>query len=176
MIIGVVGLQGSGKSSFIVQFARKFQKLGVNIYSNMNVEGFTLIKDYADVPFDNTLKYLVIDEAMFSLDSRSFSSKDNKVFSRFLAYLRKINCGLIWATHFVDLIDVRLRQQTSLYVVMKKESNNSSFIMLDPFTFDTYRYHIPRTKEFFDFCNYNTYDMPTIIKTDKLLTLKQFNI
>lgn len=174
-IIGVIGLQGSGKTSFAVQYGRKFQMIDGQVYSNMNIQGFKNIRDYAEIPFNRKLKLLIIDEAMFSLDSRSFSSKDNKIFSRFLAYLRKINTQLIWITHFPNLIDSRLRSQTDYYVLCKKHKNQTRFIVINAFTLEQYSYKILRSPEFFKFCNYNTFDMPDIISTKKLLTLEEFN-
>ncbi|MCG8528701.1 MAG: ATP-binding protein [Opitutales bacterium] len=174
-IVGVIGLQGSGKTSFAVQYGRKFNSVNGQVYTNMNIHGFTEIRDFGEIPFTRDMKLLIIDEAMFSLDSRSFSSKDNKIFSRFLAYLRKINTQLMWITHFPNLIDSRLRLQTSLFILCKKYRNKTLFNVINAFTLDQYSYSINRSEDFFNYCNYNSFEMPNILSTKKLLTLEEFN-
>lgn len=78
MKLGVFGPQGSGKTTIAMLFARHFQSMDENIkiYTNINAEGKNLvtIEDLAEIPFQNNQpKIFILDEAMFSIDSRNLS-------------------------------------------------------------------------------------------------------
>ncbi len=175
MIYGVVGLQGAGKTSFLVYIGRQFQRLGADVYTNMSVEDFVHIRDFSEIPFDRKFKILLIDEAMFSFDSRSFGSKDNKIFSRFLAYLRKQNTGLIWATHFLGLVDVRLRMQTEIYYMVKKRDERYIDVLaMNAFTSSIHSMSIEKSPRYFSYLRYDTADMPSIVTVQGLLQKNEF--
>ena len=119
----IAGQQGSGKTTLAIYLARKIASISkeITIYTNMNVQNDSQVKTVSDlgqIPFDRSPKILLVDEAMFTLDSRSHSSKQNKVWTRAQAFFRKANFLMVcYMTHSVDLIDNRMRQQLVFVVV-----------------------------------------------------------
>lgn len=174
MKIGVFGQQGGGKTFLSMLLARMFQKQypQIQIYTNINTDGenINVISDFDEIPLDPTQpKILIIDEAMFTIDSRSSSSKQNVTLTKFFAFLRKLNFVMtIFATHRYGMLDVRIRDQLDYVIMSRRNTNNFDYLCLDVTTGQQTFFQVPKTKQLFQFTNFNTLDFPNIISTEKL--------
>jgi len=172
--MAILGPQGSGKTTLGIFLARKIQTTfkNVTIYTNMNVtntENVVTINDLSKVPFDRSPKILIIDEAMFTLDSRSHSSQQNKVWTRAQALFRKSNFLLVlYITHTVDLIDNRMRRQLDYVIMCRKSKVRFEYLLFDMLTQNTKPFFLPKTEKIFKMANFNTHDFPLPISVDGL--------
>lgn len=171
--IAIVGQQGSGKTLLGVFMSRKISNAtGAVIYTNMNVENnyYTkTIKDLSEVPFDRSPKILIVDEAMFVIDSRSHSSKQNKIWTRAQAFFRKANFLLVlFITHSPDLIDNRMRQQLDYVIMCRKNKQRFDYMAIDLISQKTKTFYLPKTQDIYNYANYDTFDFPYPITVDGL--------
>lgn len=172
--IGVFGPQGSGKTTIAMLLCRYFQQFDerIKIYTNVNAVGNNIvtIKDLADIPFrDGLPKIFYLDEAMFTLDSRNSSSKQNKVWTKAFALFRKSDFILeIYSTHTVSMLDVRVRDQLNYIIMSRKNSTHFDYILYDTLSKMYSAFTIPKVKDVFDFANFDTKDFPDPISVDEL--------
>lgn len=172
--IGVFGPQGSGKTTIAMLFARHFQQLNKNItiYTNINATGDNLkvISDLAEIPFqDGKPKIFILDEAMFTIDSRNSSSKQNKVWTKALALFRKSQVILsIFITHTPSMLDVRVRDQLEFIIMARKNKTHFDYLIYEVISKMYTAMQIPRTQQVFQFANFNTNDFPNPILTEQL--------
>jgi len=170
----IIGPQGSGKSLLGIYWSRKIQARypGVTIYTNMNVANEEYVKtvtDLSQIPFDREPKILIIDEAMFTLDSRAHSSKQNKIWTRAQAFFRKSNFLLVlYLTHTLDLIDNRMRAQLDYVIMCRKNRRLFEYLAFDMLTQNTKPFYLPKRNDIYDFANFDTYDFPIPISVDGL--------
>lgn len=182
MKLGIFGPQGSGKSFFAMTFARSLSAMDKDlmIYTNMNVKGHNLvvIDDLGQVPLDDGKnKILIVDEAYFSLDSRNANSKQNSVWTKAFALFRKADVVLtVFITHRPRMIDVNIREQLDLILMCRKNTTHFDYLLMDTITELTKSIIIPKTKEAFDFANYNTKDFPFPISVDSLVDHPLFKV
>ena len=111
MLLLCSGVQRSGKTSFSVYISRKLQEKGFHVYTNMEVEGFTTIKNITEVPPNSVL---LLDELPNLMDSRNY-----KMFTDITIWfntLRKRNIHFIATAIRPEMIDIRVRQQLQ-YVI-----------------------------------------------------------
>lgn len=174
MKLGVFGPQGSGKTTIAMLFARHFQSIDKNIkiYTNINATGQNLITidDLAYIPLqDNKPKIFILDEAMFSIDSRNSNSKQNKVWTKALALFRKSDVVLaIFITHTPSMLDVRIRDQLDYIVMARKNKTHFDYLLYEVISKIHTSMQVPRTQEIFTFANFNTKDFPNPILTQIL--------
>lgn len=171
----IVGQQGSGKSLLGMFLARKIQAVNPNeitIYTNMNIannHNTKTVSDLSEIPFDRSPKILVIDEAMFTLDSRSHSSKQNKIWTKAQAFFRKANfLMVVFITHSIDLIDNRMRQQLDYVIMSRKNKSKFDYLIFDMITQKSKPFYLPKEKKIYAYANYNSYDFPNPITVDGL--------
>jgi hypothetical protein len=153
--------------------ARKISDIcNATIYTNMAIENTQqaiTVTDLGQIPFDRSPKILIVDEAMFTMDSRSHSSKQNKIWTRAQAFFRKANFLLVlFITHSPDLIDNRLRQQLDYVIMCRKNKLRFEYLLFDLLTHNTKPFFLPKTKRVFDYANFDTYDFPFPISVDSL--------
>lgn len=175
--IFVAGPQGSGKSTLGLFWSLKLVAAvpGTIIYTNMNLNNtvpfIKTVSDLSQIPFDRSPKILIIDEAMFTLDSRSHSSKQNKVWTRAQAFFRKANFTVFYLTHSVDLIDNRMRQQLDYVIMCRKNKKQFDYLAFDMLTQRTRPFHLPKDNSVFNVLSkvdFDTYDFPIPITVDGL--------
>lgn len=170
----IIGPQGSGKSLLGIFWSRKIQQRfpGVTIYTNMTIDNQTNIKtvyDLSHIPFDRSPKILIIDEAMFTLDSRAHSSKQNKIWTRAQAFFRKANFLMVlYLTHTLDLIDNRMRAQLDYIVMCRKNKQLFEYLAFDMLTQRSKPFYLPKRDEIYDFASFDTHDFPPPITVDGL--------
>ena len=138
----------------------------MNIDNTSNVHTVT---DLSQIPFDRSPKILIIDEAMFTIDSRSHSSKQNKIWTRAQAFFRKANFLLVlYLTHSPDLIDNRMRQQLDYIIMCRKNKNHFDYLAFDMLTQNTKPFYLPKDRKIYEYANYDTHDIPHPISVDGL--------
>lgn len=114
MIHLVLGKQGSGKTIFLVNEAKKFHKKGYKIYSNIH---FTDVPyeplNYKDIVECNLYKAVVfLDEIHLLLGARNFMNKINKkICDSFLSQARKQELEIYGTTQLLRKVDVRFREE-----------------------------------------------------------------
>lgn len=173
--IAIVGRQGSGKTFLGAYMARMLMnqyKGEIDLYTNIEMKGENVfvIHDLMDFPFDKKRKKIIlIDEAMFSVNSRSSSSNINQVWSMAYALFRKSNVILsVFMTHRPKMIDVNLRDQLSYIVMCRKDKHKFDYLFIDMILQVQKGVHIPKTKEVFDIADYDTHDYPLPIEVLRL--------
>ena len=167
MIVGILGFQRSGKSSFAMLIARfLYEKFGQEIYTNMEAGNANIIDKLTDIPINDSSKTFIWDEIQFSLDSRQIAK--NVDFTPFISTLGKQNILLIYTCPTPDLIDKRIRNFTSHYAMCK---GDDKFIYVQ--FIDALRetaspvYLIEKDEKYFDYLNYNSLKIiPNIIKAN----------
>lgn len=174
MLIGVFGPQGSGKTLVSMLFSRMLLKLeqSIKIYTNVNAEGenVIVISDIGEIPFDREPKILILDEAMFSIDSRRAGSESNVVWMRMTALFRKLNFLMVfYNTHTPNMIDNRVRDQLAYIVMCRKSKKQFEYLMLDMVSQLTKPFYMLRSQELYNFTNFDTYDFPNPIDIDILI-------
>lgn len=129
MIILYRGSRGKGKTLTMVKDALKFYQLGYDVYSNLNLKFGMYIPSSDVIGLDNfsNLKncVLVIDEIELFFDSRMFKNKDNINFSKFLQQIRKRNIIILCTAQYVNLIDLRIRQQLDIVAYPRFNKKNN---------------------------------------------------
>lgn len=113
MLIGNVGLSGSGKTTMMIARSYKAYESGVQVYSNMKSLKFPFT-------YYNTLEemyniknaYIIADELWMSIDSRVAGSRRNRVMSYLLNQIRKNNVILEYTAQQLHSIDKRIRDNT----------------------------------------------------------------
>lgn len=110
----VTGMQGSGKTLFIVKKALEYYKIGKKVYSNVKLNfPFSQI-DYNDIvkcKLENAV--VILDEAHQLLPSRRSLSKVNvTVVDGFLSMVRKKGLIIFASTQLQKKIDVRFREES----------------------------------------------------------------
>jgi ABC-type dipeptide/oligopeptide/nickel transport system ATPase component len=180
--LGIFGPQGSGKSYFAMVLARLLASMDSNvmIYTNMNVEGHNIvvIDDLGMVPLeDHVNKILIVDEAYYSLDSRNSNSKQNSIWTKCFALFRKGDVVLsIFITHRPRMLDVNIREQLDMILMCRKNKVHFDYLLMDMITEQLKSIHLPKTKQMFDYADFDTKDMPYPITVDSLVDSPLFKI
>lgn len=115
------GSRGKGKTLTMVKDGKRYFDRGFKVYSNMKSLKFG---EYVDSTFILNINrqsqlfncVLIIDEIELFFDSREFSKKENKDFSKFLQQIRKRNVNILCTCQYVGLVDLRIRQQIDIIV------------------------------------------------------------
>lgn len=125
------GSRGKGKTLTMVKDSLKFYQRGFKVLTNL-----TSLKFGEKVDSDYILSLsrkselfncvLVIDEIELFFDSREFSKKENKEFSKFLQQIRKRNVNILCTCQYINLIDLRIRQQLDVIVYPHHDSRYNS--------------------------------------------------
>jgi hypothetical protein len=175
MLIGVFGPQGSGKTLLSVLLSRKFIKAtneDIKIYTNVNANGdnIEIISDLGEIPFNREPKILILDEAMFSVDSRRAGSESNVVWTKMVAFFRKLNFLMVfYNTHTPAMVDNRIRDQLAYVIMCRKSKEQFEYLMLDMISQETKPFYIPRSLELYNYASFDTYDFPNPIDVDLLI-------
>lgn len=128
-LTGIFGTLGMGKTLTMTRygFLRKVSELmngnnSFRVISNYDLSYSDMILDSDAV--DNILQneqnlsnsILLIDEMPAFLDSRESSSKKNKMLTNFIRHTRKLSVELVYTSQFFDLVDIRLRKFTDIFM------------------------------------------------------------
>lgn len=180
--IGVFGPQGSGKTMLAVLISRLVQRSDprVKIYTNIAAirqePGFITISDLSEFPFDRDFpKIFILDEAMFSIDSRTSTTNINQLWSRALAYFRKsLNVLTFYCTHRPSMLDSRFRDQLDYVIMARKNKHHFDYLIIDMLTQLSAPMVVPKQQYVYDMANYDTYDFPLPIEVIGLMNDERF--
>lgn len=115
----VLGVPGSGKTTYLAKCAKEAMKKGITVYSNVYIEGAYIIDSHDDVGkylIENAL--LLIDEGGSEYDNRAWKSMKRRII-RWYKMHRHYSCDVIISSQDYD-IDVKLRSLASEIVVVSK--------------------------------------------------------
>lgn len=123
VLIGFIGSMRSGKTlMMVIELLKKHQE-GKELYTNFHlnyVDYNRLEANDLDIAIrsDTTLDFenavFGIDEIHVWLDSRSSSSKRNKITSYFMNQSGKLNTYVFWTSQFLRQVDIRIRLNTQI--------------------------------------------------------------
>lgn len=117
-IIASYGFQRQGKTLICYLLAEYFRSQGIEVYSNMYVPGWITIDALSDVPFSFKPRVLLLDEAYYFLDSRSWEK--NKEVSIFFTTIGKQEILLMFTAISPDMVEKRIRGQVNYMFIAKR--------------------------------------------------------
>lgn len=161
IIIGAYGFQRSGKSLISFLLAERYYKMGYPVYTNVDCEGYNKIESLDDLPFNNDPKVLWLDEIQFYLDSRKWM--DNTESSAFFNTIGKQNILLLLTTIHPDMIDIRLRRQHNYVFLVKSDTKNIYYRLLDNVRRYTVDFTIEKNEKLFRQVRYDSRLVPDIV-------------
>lgn len=142
MIIGVFGLPGAGKTTFLTSAAQHWLKgrsyMGIapapTIFTNFYCEGcYKLDFDKLGIyNFSNC--NILIDEIMLLADTRNFKTFPESLKSFFALHRKTLgdNHGVIWCSQYYDDCDKKIRVLTHKYYLLEKGKIFTSFSFVKP--------------------------------------------
>ncbi len=119
MIMGFFGLPGCGKSTFLAQIAKYYQRKGIKTFclKQYPIDGCYLF-DFDDLgryQIENSV--ILIDEVSIFADNRDFKGFKQNLKEFFILH-RHYHCDIIWCTQQYDGVDRKIRELTTcLYYV-----------------------------------------------------------
>lgn len=161
IIIGAYGFQRSGKSLISFLLAERYYKMGYPVYTNVDCEGYNKIERLDDLPFNNEPKVLWLDEIQFYLDSRKWM--DNTESSAFFNTIGKQNVLLLLTTIHPDMIDIRLRRQHNYVFLVKSDSRQIYYRLLDNVRRMTIDISLEKSEKLFSTVRYDSRLVPDMV-------------
>ncbi len=129
MIVGIIGKRGCGKTITMAKTVVDMLDKGKTIYTNfhinkkgikkkyhnkINLLDSAFFKNYKDFKLYNCALFL--DEIYVYIDSRTSSSKRNRLWSYFINQTRKRDVDLYFTTQFFRQVELRLRENTEYFI------------------------------------------------------------
>jgi len=139
-MIGIfLGEQNSGKTLSMTYFAYKYFKNGYEIFSNYNLSfkhtkiTRELIESYVYGKKQFNKAVFLIDEIYLLMDSRSFGTKSNKIFSYFLLQTSKRNVHLLGTAQFLNTVEKRFRENLKFHAYCNRvmQINKDTYIDIE---------------------------------------------
>lgn len=168
IIVGAYGFQRSGKSLVSFLMAEHYYKKGIPVYTNVHVEGYNKIERLDDIPFNTSPKVLWLDEVQYYLDSRNW--QNNTQSSIFFNTIGKMNILLLLTTIHPDMVEIRLRRQHNFVFLVKSDSKNIYYRLIDNVRGNKKDFMIKKTEKLFEKVRYNSELVPDYVDCD----LKRF--
>ncbi len=127
-VVGYTGRKGSGKSLSATYVCWDAFQRGWEVYSNGVLKfGKALdVNDLINLEIQNAVVF--IDEAHVFFESRRAARLLNVEASNFLIQVRKLNVRLVYATHYLGLIDKRLAWATDIEVGCMTEDEGRNIV------------------------------------------------
>ncbi len=161
LICGFYGFQRSGKTLLATMIAEGYRRKGVKVYTNMDVAGFIKIRALNELPCDKNPKVLLLDEAYYFLDSRSWEK--NTKSSIFFNTLGKQNVLFLFTAISPDMIDMRIRKQQNYVFIAKGTEKAISYKVLDIQRQRMRLFVMPKTEDVFRYVQYQTLEVPDYV-------------
>lgn len=132
--IGIIGDQGSGKTALTTYWGYKAMKKGIKIIANYHLgcqkKGCVVSHPefpYTHMGFDEIAKkpdaiegaYVLMDELGVGADSYEFFTEKGKKLAQIITQTRKREAFIIYTVQRFNLINARMRAQTSQYILME---------------------------------------------------------
>lgn len=127
MILGVFGLPGMGKSTFLTKFAqvsmhgKKFMGISPHdrVFTNFECEGCYKL-DFDKLGIYNFSDCLIlIDEIMMLADCRNFKTFGENL-KYFFSHHRHYNVDVVWCSQYYTDCDCKIRALTQRYYLLEK--------------------------------------------------------
>lgn len=144
MIVGIIGKRGCGKTLTMAKTVIDMLKKGKTIYTNFHLNKKYIDKKYhkkihlLDNEFFKNYKdfklyncALFIDEIYVYIDSRTSSSKRNRLWSYFINQTRKRDVDLYYTTQFFRQVELRLRENTEIFIYPQIIKQDTTTIVSD---------------------------------------------
>lgn len=127
MIIGVFGLPGMGKTTFLTKVARKCNSgktyLGIpphsKVFTNFECRGCYKLDFEALGVYHFSDALILIDEIMLLADTRDFKSFPKQL-KYFFSHHRHFNCDVVWCSQYYDDCDKKIRVLTQKFYLLEK--------------------------------------------------------
>lgn len=161
LICGFYGFQRSGKTLLATMIAESYRRKGVKVYTNMDVAGFIKIQSLNDLPDNKDPKVLLLDEAYYFLDSRSWEK--NTKSSIFFNTLGKQNVLFLFTAISPDMIDMRIRKQQNYVFIAKGKDKAITYKVLDIQRQRSRLFVMPKTEDVFKYVQYQTLEVPDYV-------------
>lgn len=161
LICGFYGFQRSGKTLLAVMIAESYRRKGVKVYTNMDIARFIKIKSLNELPDDKDPKILLLDEAYYFLDSRSWEK--NTKSSIFFNTLGKQNVLFLFTAISPDMIDMRIRKQQNYVFIAKGFEKAISYKVLDIQRQRRRLFVISKTEDVYKYVQYQTLEVPDYV-------------
>lgn len=161
IIVGAYGYQRSGKTLIAYMMADEYYRMGCEVYSNMEVEGWNKINSLTDIPFNYKPKVLLLDEVYYFMDSRNW--KNNTDASIFFNTIGKQNILLLLTAISPDMVEMRLRDQHNYMYLVKSDKNFIYYKLLDVVRRREREFMLPKNDELFKRLRYNTNQIPDLV-------------
>lgn len=116
MINVVIGRLGSYKTFYAVLAAKAIQLYMPSkaIYSNLHIDGCKMVESFDDIRNLNDA-VLVLDEAQMFMNSRNYSSKENKALAEFGLISRKQGLEIFFILPRLGSLDINIREITDFF-------------------------------------------------------------
>lgn len=131
-IVAFLGGRGKGKTASGVKLAELYFLEGRKVYGNIWISFGIKIKtdELKDIErFKGSC--VLLDEPQRFFDSRSWKKEGNIEIGNFLNLIRKFDIKLILCTQYMNLIELRIRQQIDLIGFPKIHSNLCVVLFFD---------------------------------------------
>jgi hypothetical protein len=161
IIAGAYGYQRSGKTLIAYMIADKYHRMGFEVYSNMNVEGWNKINSLTDIPFNYEPKVLLLDEVYYFMDSRNW--KNNTDSSIFFNTIGKQNILLLLTAISPDMVELRLREQHNYMFLVKSDKHYIYYKLLDVVRKKEREFILPKSEGLFKKLRYDTNQIPDMV-------------
>lgn len=161
MVIGIVGIPGSGKTYYATEIALEHLNKGVQVFSNYYIEGATMYDDLETVLFDvqkrvqneynNFVKgggmfydfkpcpvTIIVDEINLVCPARYWDSFNPKL-AYFWSQSRKLGLTLLWTAQHQDRVDKIVREITNFIWVCKEYDFTIKYKRKDKQIFNIHR-------------------------------------
>lgn len=157
-IIGIFGLQGSGKTMLCTHFGKQDADKGIPVFSNYHLKGipYTPVVTFEDI---EKIKNgtLLIDEAYMLIYSRRSMKKESLDILRIFALNRKRDIRIIYTTQLSRTIDVQVREFTRYYYYPQirtiqmndKQENRLTYYYKDLLGRTSRRYYLPMPIDYY---------------------------
>lgn len=114
------GVPGSGKTTLAAYLAKKRQKKGKRVLSNVNIKGCYEISRSDIGHYDMSHSLILCDEAGVEFNNRNYSKNFDYAQIDFLKHHRHYDCDLAFFSQYWNDIDVTLRRlSTRLFLLQK---------------------------------------------------------
>lgn len=127
MLVSIIGLRRSGKTTYAAKIAKKYQKKGIPVYCNFPCDGCLLI-DSRDIGFyDISDGCLIIDEAGIDFNSRMYKGM-SKEFIQWIKLSGHYGVNDIYVLSQAFDFDITIRRLSDKMYLMKKAGYLFSYL------------------------------------------------
>lgn len=172
IIVGIFGLQRSGKSLMAYMLSDLCYKKGLSVYTNVDCDKFNKISKLSDLEINSKNKVLWLDETQYYLDSRTW--KDNTESSIFFNSIGKQNILLIMTTIRPDMLEKRIREQQNYMIFAANIGDYFKYRVIDVYREKRKDFYLKKNDDLFKKLKYDSSSVPdyVVMDWDKQIKIK----